>query len=175
MGTEGALLDRLQIRPCLVLFRAKPIGKRLFRHECRIEIFAFRPRQDSSNPAAASGPGRVDEIAPASSISTSTVRAMVYSRHSCCDDSSRENSRMDALGHWGSFFDRMSRSSETIFFFCPPYFLSMAFDNMAIERSNRNSAVDHVSHQRGSLFSSWYSTHCVRQICQQILARNLWI
>jgi hypothetical protein len=35
-----------------------------------------------------------------------------------------------ALCHWGWFFDAMSRSSNTLFFFCPPYLLSMAFDNM---------------------------------------------
>jgi hypothetical protein len=35
-----------------------------------------------------------------------------------------------ALCHWPMAFDAISRGSETLFFFCPPYFLSMAFDHM---------------------------------------------
>jgi hypothetical protein len=34
--------------PCGILFRAKPISKRLFRHESGIERFFFRPGEDSA-------------------------------------------------------------------------------------------------------------------------------
>jgi len=37
-----------------------------------------------------------------------------------------------ALCFWPAAFDALSRRSETLLFFCPPYFLSMAFDHMRV-------------------------------------------
>src|ERR1035441_798572 len=88
MGTEGALLDLLQIRPCLVLFRAKPIGKRLFRHKGRKEIFAFRPRQDSSTRWQLEV--RVDRVNSPRFIDLDfNGPRHGLSRHSWCNDISR--------------------------------------------------------------------------------------
>jgi hypothetical protein len=48
----------------------------------------------------------------------------------CCAFGALLTSAIYFLCDWAPASDAFSRGSNTLLFFCPPYFLSMAFDNM---------------------------------------------